>query len=306
MSVHVPTGPSAALLASVERNRKRVWGLCYRMTGARSDADELAQETFARAFEREGDLTHRDRLDGWLLRIATTVCLDHLRRRTTERRVTDLVDPLDIPERPFDADQARGPEAAVILRDDLRFAVVVALQRLPPRQRAALILHDVFDRSLAEVAEVLDTNPNAANALVSRARLTLAEKRVHIDVDTTADRAVVDRVVQAIASGRLEDFYALLADDVWQVTDGGGVARAASKPIFGLRAVTRFWAAVVRQETTPVACRVRMLNGEPAIVLTTPDEPGAFATIHLETRGGRIAGVHIVRDPRRLAQLTGH
>src|SRR6266446_5701739 len=87
--------PSAALLATIERNRKRVWGLCYRMTGSRSDADDLAQEAIARAIEREGQVRRQEGLDGWLFRIATTASLDHLRRRRTEPRPSELVDPVE-------------------------------------------------------------------------------------------------------------------------------------------------------------------------------------------------------------------
>src|SRR5436309_8924455 len=89
--------PSAELLATIERHRKRVWGLCYRMTGSRSDADDLSQEAIARAIERERNLAHREGLDGWLLRIATTVCLDHVRRLRIERRRSELVDPVEGP-----------------------------------------------------------------------------------------------------------------------------------------------------------------------------------------------------------------
>src|SRR5439155_7443661 len=124
-------------------------------------------------------------------------CLDHVRRLRIERRRSELVDPV-VEGPPLRAEDAAGrdPEAAVILRDDVRFAVVVALQRLPSRQRATLILHDVFDRSLAEVAATLDTNPNAAKALLARARARLARARQHTDVDVPVDRTVVERLAQ--------------------------------------------------------------------------------------------------------------
>src|SRR5436190_14007783 len=233
--------PSAELLATIERHRKRVWGLCYRMTGSRSDADDLSQEAIARAIERERNLAHREGLDGWLLRIATTVCLDHVRRLRIERRRSELVDPVEGPPLRSEDAAGRDPEAAVILRDDVRFAVVVALQHLPARQRAALILHEVLDRPLAGVARALGTSPSAAKQLVVRARRALAAARVHTDVDVPVDRAVVDRLVHAIETRSVEAFTALLADDVWGVTDGGGRVRVSTKPVFGARAVGRPW-----------------------------------------------------------------
>jgi len=291
--------PSAALLATIERSRKRLWGLCYRMTGSRADADDLCQESIARAIEREAQLRNGERIDGWLFRIATTTCLDHVRRRRIARRATALVDPIE-------TEPIADPETALILRDDVRFAVVVALQRLPARQRAALVLHDVLDRPLAEIALALGTNPNAVKALLARARTTLVAARRHADVDVPVDAAVVERLLQAIRTRSVEAFSALLADDVWGVTDGGGVVRVASKPVFGVRAVSRGFTSVNRRQPLPIAAHVRVLNGEPTIVVTVPAVGDAvMASVHAETRHGQIVALRVVRDPRKLAYLGG-
>jgi RNA polymerase sigma factor (sigma-70 family) len=121
--------PQTVLLAAIERSRKRLWGVCYRMTGSRADADDLCQEAIARALERADDLADRAAAEGWLFRIVTTVCLDHVRRETRARRVTDLVDPLDLPELAAGGEPVPDPEARRS-RDDVRFAVVTALQHL--------------------------------------------------------------------------------------------------------------------------------------------------------------------------------
>ena len=298
--------PSAALLATIERCRKRVWGLCYRMTGSRAEADDLSQEAIARAIEREGGLPDRSSLEGWLFRIATTVCLDHLRHARRVRQVTELVDPLDLPDLPAGGLVVPDPEAAAILRDDVRFAVVVALQRLSPRQRAVVLLHDVCDRPLAELATPLDSNPNALKALLRRARATLARARVHTDVDRVADRAVVERLARAIETRSVESLTALLTEDVWGVVDGGDTVRVATRPSVGRRAVSRRWANATRRllAGVDIACRVRVLNGEPAVVITLPGPGHApFATVHAETRAGLVAAIRVVRDPRKLTGL---
>jgi sigma-70-like protein len=186
----------------------------------------------------------------------------------------------------------------------VRFAVVVALQRLSTRQRAALLLHDVLDRPLAEVAEALGTNANAAKALLARARAALAHARRHADVDVPADPAVVDRLVHAIETRSVEAFTALLAEDVWGLTDGGGVLRGAAKPVFAVRAVSRGFASTNRRQPLPIAAHVRMLNGERAVVVTVPSAGDAvMAAVHIETRGGRIVALRVARDPRRLIHL---
>src|SRR5205085_9039279 len=137
-----------------------LWTLCYRMTGRRHDADDLCQEAIARAIERADQLVSED-ATGWLLRIASTTCLDHLRRTAVRERVTSLVDPLDLPEL-APGEPVSDPERATILREDVRYAVVVALQALNPRQRVALVLHDVCDLPIADVGAVLELNANAA------------------------------------------------------------------------------------------------------------------------------------------------
>ena len=298
-------GPSSQLLAAIERSRRRIWALCYRMTGSRSDADDLSQESLARAIEREHDLTDRRELEGWLFRIATNACLDHLRRVQRIRRVTDLVDPLDLPELGAGAERAPDAEASTILRDDLRFAVMVALQHLSAKQRAALVLHDVCERSLAEVAATLETNPNAVKALLGRARKTLARARVHTNLDRTVDPAAVERVARAIETRSLDALTELLTEDAWGIVDGGGVVPVATRPSFGRRAVSRRWANALRRLLTGVeiTCEVRPLNGEPAVVLRVPGV-GPFATVHVETRHGLVAALRVVRDPRKLGALA--
>lgn len=296
--------PSTALLAAIERSRKRLWAHCYRMTGSRVTADDLSQEALARAIEREGGLADRSALEGWLFRIATTVCLDHLRRQRRERRVTELVDALDVPDLPAGGEPVADPEAAAILREDVRFAIVVALQQLTARQRAALLLYDVCDRPLDEVAATLALNGNAVKALLHRGRVALTRARLRADGDRTADPAVVERLARAIETRSADALGAVLAEDVWGVVDGGGVVRVATKPTFGRRAVTRRWANASRRLAWRIACHVRRLNGEPAVVLTLPDMDDArFASVHVETRAGLVSALRVVRDPAKLAGL---
>src|SRR5262245_19165109 len=147
--------------AAIERCRKRLWAHCYRMTGRRAEADDLSQEAIARAIERADDLHDESTVEGWLFRIATTVCLDHLRRAHRVQGLTELVDPIA-----FDdiSEVVAGPEATVLLREDVRLAVVAAVQHLTPKQRAVLLLHDVCGLPLAEVATTIHTKENAAKA----------------------------------------------------------------------------------------------------------------------------------------------
>ena len=289
------------VIATVERCRKRLWGHCYRMTGRRADADDLSQESIARAIERADDLQNVDAVEGWLFRIATTVCLDHLRRERRTRTLTELVDPVAFDELVTSADR---PEETALLRDDVRLAVVAALQHLAPKQRAVLLLHDVCGVPLSDVARTIGTNPNAAKATLHRARATLTRTRGRTDVDVPVDREIVERLARALESRSVDTLSALLAGDVWGVVDGGGVVRVASRPTFGARTLLRRFANLTRRVPVPVSCRVVHLNGEPAVLVTVPSAGHAvFASVHVETRGGRIVAMRVVRDPAKLVPL---
>lgn len=295
--------PVVRVLAAVERVRKRLWAVCYRMTGNRSEADDLCQEAIARAIERAEQSTADDP-SGWILRLTTRVCLDQLRRRKVERRVNELVDPLDVADMVAGEERSSDPERATILREDVRYAIIVALQRLTPRQRSAIILRDVCDCPLADVAETLELDENSTKALLHRARVALADARRQSDVDVPADMKVVERFASAIESGSIEQLTELLDENAWGVVDGGGVIQAAKKPNFGRRAISRQWANGKRRLGQSVTAEIRRLNGEDAIVIRLAAAPDVVvAVVHLETRDGHVVALRVNRDPRRIAYL---
>ena len=293
--------PDRTVLAAIERCRKRLWAHCYRMTGRRTEAEDLSQEAIARAIERADDLHDGMAADAWLFRIATTVCLDHLRHEQRTRALTELVDPVAFEKLPA---PTTDPEAKTILRDDVRLAVVVALQHLEPKQRAVLLLHDVCGLPLAEAASCIGSNENAAKATLHRARAALDRARVRTAVDVPVDTRVVERLARALESRSVDALAALLADEVWGVVDGGGVVQVATRPSFGARALLRRFANLLRRVPVPVECRVVSLNGEPAVLTTLPSAGNfLFASIHVETHGERIVAMRVVRDPAKLAPL---
>lgn len=290
------------VLTATERVRLRVWALCYRMTGNRAEADDLCQDAIARAIERAEQSTSEDPT-GWILRVATRACLDHLRHRKIERRTAELVDPLDIPEL-HPGDPSPDPERATILREDVRYAIVVALQHLTPRQRSAIVLRDICDCPLVEVAVALDLKENAAKALLHRARMALAAARRSEDIDVPVDRHVVERFAAAVEAGSIEQLTQLLDEKAWGIVDGGGIVPAAKKPNFGRRAISRQWENGKRRLGQAVTAEVRRINGEDAIVIRLAAAPETVvALVHLETRGGYVVALRVNRDPSRIAYL---
>jgi RNA polymerase sigma-70 factor (ECF subfamily) len=275
------------------------------MTGSVADADELAQEAVVRAIERSAQCREPDPT-GWLVRLTTRLCIDHLRRRRIERRANELVDPLCGDDWSMGQHADPSPEHAAILREDLRFAVVVALQTLSVRQRAALIMRDVLECSIEETAEALGATPNATKVLVHRARRRLDRAGLRSDVDRPVDVRVVEALARAIEAGSVEQIRTLLADDVWGIVDGGGVVPGSKKPTFGVRAVARQWSNAHRRlGNIAMKTAIVSMNGEPAVVIAFPQPPNArIAVVQIETAYGRIVSQRVLRDPRRIALLS--
>jgi RNA polymerase sigma-70 factor (ECF subfamily) len=213
----------------LEEHRTALTGHCYRMLGSAVDADDAVQETMVRAWRSFDRFDGRSSLRTWLYRVATNVCLDALSHRSRRERPmagpegtvndslegrprTHWLEPIpDARAVPADAD----PAEQLILRQSIRLAFVAALQHLPPKQRAALLLTEVLGWSATEVAECLETSVASINSALQRARATLAtrdlgEERAPLSAEQLA---LVDRYVAAFERYEVEALTALLRDD---------------------------------------------------------------------------------------------
>lgn len=219
-----------AATARLEEHRAALTGHCYRMLGSAVDADDAVQETMVRAWRSLDRFDGRASLRTWLYRIATNVCLDVLAERSRRARPVDegppggLDDPLlalprthwlePIPDAravPEDGD----PAELAILRQSIRLAFVAALQHLPPRQRAALLLTEILGWSAAEVAETLGASVAAVNSALQRARATLATRDVGARAPLSdAQARLLDRYVEAFERYDADALAALLREEV--------------------------------------------------------------------------------------------
>jgi len=217
--------------SELEQHRAALTGHCYRMLGSLVDADDAVQETMVRAWRALERFDGRSSLRTWLYRIATNVCLDALGdRKRRERPVDDFaqgtvhdvleerarthwLEPIpDARALPADAD----PAERTILRQSIRLAFVAALQHLPPKQRAALLLTDVLGCSAAEVAEILDSSVPSVNSALQRARATLSERKVVAAPRATlseSQSALVERYVAAFERYDVDALTALMHED---------------------------------------------------------------------------------------------
>ncbi|HEY0583747.1 MAG TPA: sigma-70 family RNA polymerase sigma factor [Chloroflexota bacterium] len=285
---------------------------CYRMLGSVQDAEDLVQETYLRGWRGYEAFEERAALRTWLYRIATTACLRALQNRARRVLPAGLGAASIDPEVDIDASKAGypwlepipdtfTPEAAVTARQSIRLAVVTALQELPARQRAVLILRDVVQFSAAEVAELLETTPAAVNSALQRARAHLAEVAPSDDITEPEDRellALVERYCAAFENGDMAALTALLQADV-----------KLEMPPFavwftGRDAVTRFLAARTFAEPGNVLMIPTSANGQPAVADYRRDAAGAMRAhaLHVLTAGqGGITAITVFLEPALFA-----
>ncbi|HEX4460555.1 MAG TPA: sigma-70 family RNA polymerase sigma factor [Polyangia bacterium] len=268
--------------------RRRLWGLAYRMTGSTSDADDVVQETFARALDHPPAGGERDDAAWrpWLVRIAVNLAHDVYRRR--RRRdyggvwlpaalETDAAPELD-PANADGGDWADAPDARYARLESVTVAFLVALEALTPRQRAVLLLRDVFDYSVRETAAALDLSEANVKVLLHRARAAMAAyDRAPTRPDAALcarTQAVLARFVTAVGSDDVGAVEALLADDARGFGDGGGEFSASREPVVGGERLARFYWTLGRHNPAS-AVEVRVVNGLPALLLRfPPGRPG--------------------------------
>ena len=233
----VAIGPADQLDPRLLEHRRELTGYCYRMLGSSFDAEDAVQETMVRAWRGLGDFEGRSALRSWLYRIATNVCLDQLSGRQRRALPMDLA---GSPSPPVESSlAARRPGTAwvepvldrqvlaedgdpaerAVAKESIRLAFVAALQHLPPRQRAVLILREVLRWKADEVAQLLETTVASVNSALQRARATLAaagglpEPRRPLDAD---DRELLARYVDAFERYDIDAFVRLLHEDATQ------------------------------------------------------------------------------------------
>jgi RNA polymerase sigma-70 factor (ECF subfamily) len=218
---------AAPAFGELEQHRRELTAYCYRMLGSPFEAEDAVQETLLRAWKNLDRFEGRSALRSWLYRIATNVCLDMLEGRERRARPIDLgpaQEPIaanlnTLPEvtwiEPLPTDPAEVAES----RETIKLAFVAALQHLPPRQRAVLILCEVLRWRAAEVAELLDTTVASVNSALQRARATL--EQVDVGTDTPADldepeRELLERYVEAFEAYDMEALTELIHEDATQ------------------------------------------------------------------------------------------
>jgi RNA polymerase sigma-70 factor (ECF subfamily) len=278
-----------------EPHRRRLRGLAYRMLGSVADAEDVVQDAFLRW--HGADRTTVDDAGAFLSRVVTRLCLDRL-KSARARRETYVGSWL--PEPVLDADafgSGEAEEAAL----DLSVALMLALERLSPLERAAFLLHDIFDASFDEIAATLGRSPATCRQLATRARRNVRSERPRFPVPTEESERIARAFRAAAVSGDASALSQVLAASVVLTADGGGRASAVKAPLVGREAVVRFFSRVARAPLGPGIVREARINGLAGYVTRYAD--GTLQTTAFEIEDGLITAIHVVRNPDKLAHV---
>jgi RNA polymerase sigma-70 factor, ECF subfamily len=311
----VKSSSAPAVAAPFREHERYLWGLCYRMTGDAAEADDLVQDTFLRAMERPPRHTDEP-WRPWLVRVAMNLGRDALRRRKRRAYVGPwLPSPIETGDDPpsveVEAEGRPGTEARYDLLESVSFAFLLALEALTPRQRAVLLLCDVFDYSVKEAAAALGLSEPNVKTTRHRARKALepydrARLRATPELAEKAD-AALQRFLQGLMTGDVAAVEALLAEDVRALSDGGEEFLAARKPIVGRAKVALAYVKFARGAPAGLRAEVRRLNGLPALVTEQPalgKLPPRYVLQCAVDAEGRIVAVYSVLATGKLTALA--
>jgi RNA polymerase sigma-70 factor, ECF subfamily len=278
-----------------EDHRARLRAVAYRMLGSLGEADDAVQEAWLRLSGTGGV----ENLGGWLTTVVSRVCLDMLRSRTS-RRETPLGEPPGVPvPDPIVGRQDRvDPEHEALLADSVGLALLAVLETLSPAERLAFVLHDTFGVPFAEIAPIVGRSPTAARQLASRARRRVRGRAACPDADLARQREVVDAFLAAAREGDFEALLAVLDPDVVLRADLGPLPAGGSREVRGARAVAE--GALAFSRFAPFA-RPALVNGAAGVVVAPRGRP--YSVMGFTVKGGKIAEIDILADPRRLREL---
>ncbi|MFF5975957.1 sigma-70 family RNA polymerase sigma factor [Streptomyces sp. NPDC012769] len=299
----------------LEKYRTELTGYCYRMLGSAFEAEDAVQDTMVRAWRSLDSFEGRSSLRSWLYRIATNVCLDSLSAGNRRARPMDLTDPTPVAqarlnERPEITwlepvpdgrvlPSVADPAETAVSRETVRLAFVAALQHLPPKQRAVLILREVLAWKASEVAELLDTTVASVNSALQRARATLAEQAPAAsdgaDPLDEEQKALLERYVAAFEGYDMKALTALLHEDATMSMPPYDLWLRGHDDIVG-------WMLGVGEVCRGSKLVPTVANGQPAFAHYHPDPEGGYAPwalIVLQLHDGKVGGMDFFLDTKR-------
>lgn len=278
-------------LDSFEEQRPGLERLAYRMLGSRADADDVLQEAFVRWAREDRHMVESPR--AYLTSVVTRLCID--RKREIDARKETYVGPW-LPE-PI-VQPAAAADRPAELAESISMAFLYVLERLSPVERAAYLLRQVFGYDYAEISTILEKSEENCRQIVSRAERRVHEGRPRFDAPSAEVSRISQEFLQACATGDMQGLLQLLADDVVVISDGGGKASAALRPIEGPDHVARFFLGIFRKAPSYGRAEQVVVNGQPGLAAYLHDE--MVSLFSLDIADGRIKGIYVMRNPDKL------
>ena len=305
-----------------EAHRGLLFAVAYRMLGSVADAEDAVQDAWLRWSTAPPGEVAQPR--AYLIRTITTSALNRLRSARARREA--YVGPW-LPEpmltelashAPGGGPHPPGAEDRAELAESVSMAMLVVLESLTPEERAVFVLREVFGFAHAEIAAALGRSDAAVRQLAHRAREHVQARRPRFDVDPGQQRAVTQRFLDAAAGGDIDELMRVLAPEVVLITDGGGKAKAALRPIVGASKVARFLAAIADRpypgfETSDLEVEVVEVNGSPGALITAARAGQAggagqarrpIAVITTVVGNGRITAIQLIANPDKLRGIA--
>ena len=295
--MELETTDSSGRRAAFETHRGRLWGVAYRMLGSRADADDMVQEAYLRWHAAQTEEVRTP--EAWLVTTTTRLCIDRLRRLRAEREA--YVGPW-LPE-PL-VEESPAADAAAEIASDLSMAFLALLERLAPEERAAFLLHDVFESDYDEIAAALGKSEAACRQIVSRARRRVREERPRVQVSAAARDKLVESFMRAIELRDRDALLAMFAEEAALTADGGGKAKAAQKVVRGGASVVRFLLGVLSKARDQLTFQKIAVNGETGIAIRMGGQ--LVSVMSFVTDGRQILGVYSVLNPDKLRGALRH
>jgi RNA polymerase sigma factor (sigma-70 family) len=276
-------GEADWLAKRFEEERRHLRSVAYRILGSASEADDAIQETWLRL--DRADAGEVENLRAWLTTVVARICLNMLRARRAR--------PEEALEEPAVAEPGSDPEHEALLADSVGVALLVVLETLPPAERVAFVLHDLFDLPFDEIAPVVGRSPVAARQLASRARRRVRGAQSASEADVARRRDLVDAFLAASRGGDFEKLLALLDPDVVLRADAAAVAMGAEAEVRGADAVATTFSGRAR------AARPALVDGAPGLLWSQGGRPRvAFAFTIGDA--GTIVAIELLADADRL------
>ena len=275
-----------------KQHRPRLFGIAYRMLGTHAESEDILQEVYLKWHQANTD--EIETAEAWLVTIVTRLSIDRLRKASRERET--YIGPW-LPE-PLVISDAPTPQEELEFASNLSMAFMFLLERLSPIERAAFLLHDIFDCGYADIARIVGKTETASRQLIHRARERVRNDKPRFEADQKEREKLIKKFSVASKTGDEKTLFALFSDEIVNITDGGGKVTAARKIVRGRAKLAHAFSMFGTKYGEFFKNVLYQINGE--LGLLTIAEGKIFSATTFEFTGGKISAMYRVMNPDKL------